>query len=560
MHGAKACRIILLLSMAGALVASCTTRGRGGPVGNPDDGDKPGDVDENGYVSGCRAGDDSDGDGLADLNETTDGDKDRDGIVNSQDLDSDGDGISDHDEQHGFDPCARVDTDYDESPDAWDLDSDNDGLSDSEEAQTFHTDPYNKDSDDDGVTDLGEVRGTMTDPLDASSTINPKDFFVVLPYSESNDKILRFDTTLRQADVYFLIDTTASMGGPIQNVRTSLSRIAASVRMDIEDTQLGVGHFEDFPFESGDPWEGNVYGGYGNKVYENLQDITDNLSLVQNALNTLSPLDGGDGPEASTEALYQVATGEGGNWVYGLGGSTSIPQKVCPSAPDEEGRRRGYPCFRPGALPIIVHVTDVDWHNGPGGSNPYANIGPSPHTFDDAAAQLQTLGARYIGVSVDGGGWNNDQSMAMATGSVDGSGNPLVYTASYGEVSDEIIDGIRQITGATPEDVSTRADNVAGNPDDFDATTFIKSITPLQSYHAGAAGEGYTSKDDVYFYGVTPGTEVEFTVHFSNDVREPSDTAQIFKATIIVVGNGVATLDSRNVYIVVPPEGGVVLI
>jgi hypothetical protein len=39
----------------------------------------------------------------------------------------------------------------------------------------------------------------------------------------------------------------------------------------------------------------------------------------------------------------------------------------------------------------------------------------------------------------------------------------------------------------------------------------------------------------------------------------PAATAQIFQAKIIVVGNGVADLDSRNVYIIVP-EGGVVLI
>ena len=40
----------------------------------------------------------------------------------------------------------------------------------------------------------------------------------------------------------------------------------------------------------------------------------------------------------------------------------------------------------------------------------------------------------------------------------------------------------------------------------------------------------------------------------------PSDVAQIFQALIVVVGNGVTVLDSRNVYIIVPPGGGTVII
>jgi hypothetical protein len=43
-------------------------------------------------------------------------------------------------------------------------------------------------------------------------------------------------------------------------------------------------------------------------------------------------------------------------------------------------------------------------------------------------------------------------------------------------------------------------------------------------------------------------------------VRPPAATAQVFRARIVVVGNGVARLDERMVYIIVPPEGGVILI
>ena len=66
--------------------------------------------------------------------------------------------------------------------------------------------------------------------------------------------------------------------------------------------------------------------------------------------------------------------------------------------------------------------------------------------------------------------------------------------------------------------------------------------------------------DDVAFYDVVPGTQVDFDIRFLNDVRPPAASAQIFQARIIVVGNGVADLDARNVYIIVPPDGGVILI
>lgn len=57
-----------------------------------------------------------------------------------------------------------------------------------------------------------------------------------------------------------------------------------------------------------------------------------------------------------------------------------------------------------------------------------------------------------------------------------------------------------------------------------------------------------------------PGTAVSFEVDFHNAVRPPGERAQIFRARIVVVGNRVADLDTREVYVVVPPDGSVILI
>lgn len=151
------------------------------------------------------------------------------------------------------------------------------------------------------------------------------------------------------------------------------------------------------------------------------------------------------------------------------------------------------------------------------------------------------------------------------TGSVDGGGTPLVYDASGGEVSNAIIEGIGTLVGGTPQDVTTATENVPGNPGEVDATAFIKSITAIEGYSsAGIAGPNpgvsYSSHDDTTFYDVVPGTLLDFEVDFHNDFEMPHETAVIFRARILVLGNGVARLDERQVYIVVPPEGAVILI
>src|SRR5690606_32061623 len=318
----------------------------------------------------------------------------------------------------------------------------------------YSTDPYDRDTDGDGVTDLGEALGTGTNPNDPSSTIPPDDFFVVLPYNDPpQNRVLRFSTSLQVADVYFLIDTTGSMQSAIDNVTASLSTRSNELRARIPNVQLGVGRYDDFP-NSTDIFDWYAYGNPPDVPYANEQSITDNLSAVQAALGRLSAGGGADGPEPATEALYQTATGEGGSWTFAAGApSFNLPAGTCPSIPDEVGVRRGYPCFRPGALPIVVLVTDAEFHNGPSGANGYSGITPAPHTFDQAVAALNAIGARFIGVSVGSGPRAHEEAVARMTGTVDLSGNPLVYDASGGTVSTAIVEGIETLAGRTPQDV-----------------------------------------------------------------------------------------------------------
>jgi hypothetical protein len=268
---------------------------------------------------------------------------------------------------------------------------------------------------------------------------------------------------------------------------------------------------------------------------------------------------GNDGQESTGPALWATATGMGLSWDYS-GYSGSIPDQSCPSIPDEMGARFGYPCFRPGALPIILVFGDYQWHNGPGGSSPYP--WPAP-TYEETVTELNAIGARVIPITNSFGTPPSDYTqIAIDTGTVRADGTPLVFSISTGGtgLDSAVVDAVVELTSGTPQDVNTRTENVPGNPDDVDATGFIKSIVPDEGYRDGVAGVGYDSKDDTTFYGVIPGTEVDFDIDFHNDFRPPASVTEIFQARIIVVGNGVADLDSRNVYILVPPEGGTILI
>ena len=458
-------------------------------------------------------------------------------------------------------------------------DSDLDGVNDADEC-AHGTDPYNRDSDGDGVTDLGEA-AAGTNPLDPASTIPPGDFFVVLPYTgEHVARTLRFGTNLQKADLYFLVDTTGSMQPAIDNVRSSLARIAAEVATRIPDVEMGVGRLEDFPFSDASPFGPTFFGAATDVPYQDRQMITGDVGLVDSALGALDIGDGHDGPEAQVEALYQTATGEGGDWTTtipggGLLGGLSrytLPPKTCPSVPDETGVRRGYPCFRPESLPIVVLVTDIEWHNGytDGAHWPYSLIAPAPHTLPQAAAALSGIGGRYLGIAVGDtepvAYWRMDhEAVALATGSVDETGAPLVYNALSGTVSDAILTGIETLALRTPEDVGTNTENVAGNPGDTDATLFIKAIAPVEGYgphgeYGPLPGVTYVRKDDTVFYGVTPGTQVDFAIDFYNDVVPPPATAQIYRARVVVLGNRVARLSERQVYIIVPPDHVTILI
>jgi hypothetical protein len=118
-------------------------------------------------------------------------------------------------------------------------------------------------------------------------------------------------------------------------------------------------------------------------------------------------------------------------------------------------------------------------------------------------------------------------------------------------VSTAVVDGIVDLVGATTQDVTSQQRD--DESDAVDATRFMQSIRPVRATRA-------TTFDETTFYGVAGGTTVTFEVTFRNDFLPQQTYVQIFQAFIDVVDTvSGTTLDTRNVYVVVPALGGVLI-
>ncbi|MBW2263977.1 MAG: hypothetical protein JRG91_18605 [Deltaproteobacteria bacterium] len=495
---------------------------------------------------------DSDGDTIGDADERpADSDVDGDGLPDRRDLDTDGDGIPDA-EEAGDDDLSTppVDTDGDGTPDFRDVDSDNDGLSDEWERDNG-TDPYSEDSDGDGVPDLIEV-GAGTDPTDAAD--NPRlngDFVFVVPYNDPVDPPstpldpepvvdhLLFQTDLKVADVFFTLDSSGSMNGEIANLRSSIrSTVVPGIRAAIPDVWIGVGRFED------------CHSCAHNMSV--MQAITDSVTDVESALTGWSTC---GGSEPYTHNLYALATGDLTD-VLGWGGIHPTTWTCTPPG------SIGWPCFRYGALPIIIQFGDEPWTGAISDCTPSLD-------HDDAIDGLVQISAKYIGVN-SGSSHADMVIVAEGTSSVDTSGDPLVFdiSSSGTGLGTQVVDAVTTL--ATEVTVSATTE-LRDDPTDLVDTVeaFIDFVEPSAvGGHSDPADstlvcEGGLSVGDVHepfdgrpdsFTHVLPGTLVCFDIHVKQNWTVPaSSEPRSFRCEIDVIANTVTTLDTRVIYFLVPP-------
>ena len=555
-----------------------------------------GETDPDGDGIPSRLDDDSDGDGVLDAEEARSddpcrpADSDRDGLIDALDPDSDNDGLSD-----------AAEADLGTNP--TEIDSDGDGVTDLGEVEGAGTDPN------DAGSTIPEGDFFVVLPYEGTRENRDLTFGTSIKVA---DLMLLVDMTASMRD-----ERTNLIEG-LSDV------VIPGVRERIPDVQFGVAGLDDYPVNCyGAEAQTLASQGETYRVRQDLpfyllrpvapfdQDL--GAWSIAGASSTACPIDddvadvgriqgspngrpdlleaveglpchgGMDIPESYVPALWATATGASLSW---SAGSATCRINVIPpgGTPDDLESRDvtmtwaadatpaaacadghvGAACFRPGALPIVLMVGDAPFHDGPGAANAYADLLDSP-TYNTTRDALVDIGARVMSV-FSGNPESAAGQMALAhygfvgrdTGTVRADGEPLVFQidSDGSGLSAVIVDAVEELVGGTPQDVNTRQENVPGNPDEFDATRFIEAVRPLSA----DPSDGIAGMTGTTFRGVIPGTDVTFAIDFYNDVRPPADVAQIFKANIVVVGNGVTDLDSRNVYIVVPPAGEIILI
>jgi hypothetical protein len=583
--------------------------------------------------STCDPTKDADGDGIADFWEGEE-DRDKDGKPNKLDDDSDGDGWTDKQESGTLDPCVKpVDTDEDGTPDYLDLDSDNDGVPDQDE-RAYDPDgskgcrvKENCDDDQDEggqpIIDLIEV-AAGSDPTDPSSKPPDATLYFILPYkTPEKTKDFAFSTGVKDADIYFLIDTTQSMGGAIKNIKDSLdSKIIPTILNGDPDAKpaipaipgawVGVGDFRDIPWAPyGEPGADpedldapdrdwvyrNSYSIGGKTVLGNVAPPEGAApsfkapAAVKSILDVLEAKNGGDAPESTGQALWIAATGL--PYKVTLGGLWSSKPRSCPDALSV-----GTPCFRPDKLPIFVIVTDAAFHNGPNPANDYDNACATPSCVGGAVSYQQTvdalnaINAKIVGVTVNTGAAGTARAdldnLATKTGSVyydpsfGGSERTLVTSkdSESGEVSTEVVRLIGRLAGQGINNVTTRRENYdcpgavdcngdkkpdpeyhnPAYPDPGPPFDASKLITKIVPVPSDPPT--YASLDETTFYGVRGDATVTFRVHAQNDLVNPG-TLMVMRARIQVQTPGGQALGGpagvKLVYFVIPRDPGAII-
>jgi hypothetical protein len=490
---------------------------------------------------------DSDNDGITDAQEGS-GDQDDDGTPNYTDLDADGDGIPDSVE-------GSVDSDGDQLIDALDTDSDNDGLSDAYEAGAG-TSPTNADTDGDGSSDLIES-ALGTNPLNGNDNpANNGDLVFVSPARSPIDPpvgTVDITTNYQEADVYFLIDKTCSMGEEMSSMRTAIVSIINNLTCDsfgactedsdcASDQVCGVGlTCIDDPQQYGcvpSFWSGaGVYGGSGSSYpITNLRSVTANAASVQSVLPTSV------GDYGADETLFQAA-------------QCIATPSACPSNRISgcAGTVTNCPGFRTDSVRILVQITDED-----------DQYNSSSFTAATAGAALQSLDINYVGLDADVGhlGLADLTAVATSSGSLDSNGSPFVRSGSNASVASSVTSALQEIIGQVPLEATIEVVDMPG--DSGDSLQFIDHIEVNLS-NADLDGDGIvdcspeTAGDsdldgwNDYFPQATPGAGLCWdVVAASNEFVVQTNVIQTYRAQITLRGNG-AILDQVNAWFVVPP-------
>lgn len=376
---------------------------------------------------------------------------------------------------------------------------------------------------------------------------------------------------LYKADVAIVMDTTGSMGGSINDLVTSLiGKILPELRSRIPDVAFGLVEHKDYPISPyGDPSDLPV------KLH---REITTDAESIRTALASLVAGGGNDLAESQVPAMFHALTGAEIKWSTG-----SVPKHETPKG------RLGALGFRPGAMPIVVLVTDIHWHEAL--TEPYSSTAvPEAVTRDQLADAFNALNARFINItqarsSIDTElqpNWLSDKTNTnvpvaafqnacgagkCCTGVSGAARDPLpdgrcrlnyLHEGGLG-VSSSLINGISGLSVGTSFDVTAKITAAESGPN---VTSLVASVTPVAAGDKSAGCVAHEVKDTNAdgtpdtFVNVPVTDNVCFEVTLAQNTKVPAAVAPtVTWAYLDLIGNpGQVLLDRRAVMIVVPPK------
>ena len=273
-------------------------------------------------------------------------------------------------------------------------------------------------------------------------------------------------TPSAKVDVFFLADTTGSMGGSIAGIIGSASSIL-STAAGLGDVAFGVGEYKD------------TLDAYR---YRLNQDITTNQSAAQAGINLWSASGGNDFPEANLFALQQAAT------------TTS---------------------WRAGSERILVWFGDAPAHDPDGGA-----------TLASATAALTAAGIQVEAIdvgngAVDGLGLNNCTVSLSCSASSEGgpasSGQASAITGATGGHFHSTTNN-SAIVGVINDAIHSAIQNYTSVGLDLSEVPVGVSVVSAPSSHTGAWDRSVSRSFgfDVTFTGIAPGT-YDFNIYGTVD-------------------------------------------
>lgn len=392
-----------------------------------------------------------------------------------------------------------------------------------------------------------------------------RDFFFTVPYNGApspTKDVLGFGTDLKNADVVFSVDTTGSMSGSINNLRSGLNSMFPQLVAKIPSVGLGVVDYKDV----GD-------GAAVLNVRQRVNATANAAALATTAANAMTATGGGDEPEADIVALTYIAQGS-------YPGVAAVVAYT-PPAPFWGGVN-----FRPGAVPIVVNVTDATWKQNSGGIGSLAAlqtlyagknmrfVGVTDTTYSVAETEANSLSdatKSNLAPAAFGTSGQCPTGLSGANRAASGPGGTcrLNFLVKNGaSLTGSVVTAISAIAIGSTFDITAIPSNDTTNAGMVDATKFIKALRAMDEGDTGegCAALGASKVKDTNGDGFAD-TFIQITASKSNrvcfevlpkmnDFVPPTNVAQIFRAFIDVVGMpGAVNLgDRRQVLFLVPPK------